>query len=202
MTATAARVPDRSCATTRPGTAVTVVGVLVALCCIGFAGVNIVLELTDRLAGSTYSQTVAEYPVGFAVMNWLVVALKLVGAVVAVLSITHRRGFVRPALVGVSVWAAFATLGVYALGSVAEAVGMASGLTGSIDQIDLRGVGYVLFFLLFATGFGVLALSYSRRHGLRKGPALLGMVGAPVVLGLVLFAVPTLLAAFGLLPTG
>jgi hypothetical protein len=201
MDSTAASDFQLTHARTRPGTGVTVVGALVALCCIGFAGVNIVLEITDRFADSTYAQYVAEYPVGFTVMNWLVVALKVIGAAVAVLSVTDRPRLIRPAAVGVLVWAAFATLGVYALGSVVEGVGMVLGLAGRGDQSASANVGYVLFFLLFAAGFGVLAISYSRRHHMRKGHVLLGLVGAPMVLGLVLFAVPTSLAAFGLLPT-
>ena len=67
------------------------------------------------------------------------------------------------------VWGAFATLGVYALGSVVQAVGMAFGLAGSADQIDLVGVGYVVFFLLNTTGYGVLAISHSRWHSLGWG---------------------------------
>ncbi|GAA2119367.1 hypothetical protein GCM10009780_79180 [Actinomadura alba] len=172
------------------------IGRLAALSCIGFAVVNVVFEMTDRFADGPY----AEYASGIAVMNWLVVGLKAMGAAVALLSVAERPRFVPPARLGVLLWGAFAMLGVYALGSVVQAVGMAAGLTGTADQIDVAGVGYVLFFLLLAAGYGVLAISYSRRFGLRKGVALLGVLGAPVVLGLILLAVPTLLAALGLMP--
>jgi hypothetical protein len=77
---------------------------------------------------------------------------------------------------------------------------MASGLAGNADQIDLAGVAYVLFFLSVAAGYGVLAISYSRRAGLRKGVAVLGALGAPVALGVILLAVPMLLAALGVMP--
>ncbi|HEX5543505.1 MAG TPA: hypothetical protein VFX60_18455 [Micromonospora sp.] len=172
------------------------IGGLVALCCIGFAVVNVVFEMTDRFADGPY----AEYASGLAVMNWLVVGLKAMGAAVALLSVAERPRFRSPALLGVLLWGAFATLGVYALGSVVQAVGLALGLSGTADQIDMAGVGYVLFFLLLAAGYGVLAISYSRRFGLRKGVAVLGVLGAPVMLGVILLAVPMLLAVLGLLP--
>ena len=193
-------VPPRIHTGTRPRTVVTVVAVLTALCSIGFAGANVVLEVIDRPADAGYARYVAEYPVGFAVMNWLVVALKLGGAAVAILSVS-RSTFVRPGALGVMLWAGFATLGVYALGSVVEGVAMVFGLMGGIDRIGPAELAYVAFFLLFAAGFGVLAVSYARRHDLGMRHVLLGVLGAPIVLGTVLFALPTLMGAFGLLPT-
>lgn len=186
---------DRSQAPARPGTGVTVIGRLTALCCIVFAVVNIVFEMTDHFADGPY----AEYVSAIAVMNWLVVGLKTLGAVVALSSVANRPRF-PPAPLGVLLWGAFAMLGVYAVGSVVQAVGMASGLAGTADQITMAGVAYVLFFLLLAAGYGVLAISYSRRFRLRKGVAVLGVLGAPVVLGAILLAVPMLLAALGLMP--
>ncbi|MGC5332076.1 hypothetical protein [Micromonospora sp. DT62] len=172
-------------------------GQLVALCCIGFAAVNVFFEVTAHFADGPY----AEYASAIAVMNWLVTGLKVIGAAVALLSVAKRPRVLSPAHLGVLLWGAFALLGVYALGSVVQAVGMASGLAGSADQIDLAGVAYVLFFLLIAAGYGVLAISYSRRNRLRKGVAILGVLGAPVMLGVVLLAVPMLLlAALGLMP--
>ncbi|WP_213454497.1 hypothetical protein [Rhizomonospora bruguierae] len=187
---------DRPRAPARPGTGVTAIGWLVALCCIAFAVVNVVFEMTDRFADGPY----AEYASGITVMNWLVVGLKAVGAAVALLSVA-RRPWIRPSLLGVLVWGAFAMLGVYAAGSVVQAVGMASGLAGSADQITMAGVAYVLFFLVLASGYGVLAISYSRRFGLSKGVAVLGVLGAPVMLGLILLAIPMVLAALGLMPS-
>jgi hypothetical protein len=180
----------------RPGTGIIATGRLMALCCIGFAVVNIVFELTDRFADGPY----AEYSTGLAVMNWLVVGLKAMGAAVALLSVASRPRFLPPAFLGVLLWGAFAMLALYGVGSLAQAIGMASGLTGSADQIDLAGVAYVLFFLLLAAGYGVLAISYSRRFRLRKGVAVLGALGAPVALGVILLAVPMLLAALGVMP--
>ena len=152
-----------------PGLVVTVIGMLIALWCLGFAVVNLVFEISGHFASGAY----AHYTSGISVMNWLVVGLKVVGAAVALLSIARRPRLVSPAVVTVLVWAAFATLAVYGLGSVAEAVGMGLGLIGGIDQIDMASIGYVLFFLAAAVGYGVLAISYSRRHPRGKGLAVL-----------------------------
>jgi hypothetical protein len=180
----------------RPRIGITATGRLMALCCIGFAVVNIVFELTDHFADGPY----AEYSTGFSVMNWLVVALKALGAAVALLSVASRPRILPPPFLGLLLWGAFATLAVYAAGSLVQAIGMAFGVVGSADRIDPAGVTYVLFFLLVAAGFGVLAISYSRRFGLRKGVAVLGALGAPVALGGILLAVPMLLAALGIMP--
>ena len=61
---------------------------------------------------------------------------------------------------------------------------MSLGLIGGASQIDTRSVAYVLFFLVAAAGYGVLATSYCQRHPQRKGLLILGVLGAPVVLGL------------------
>jgi hypothetical protein len=180
----------------RPGMGIIAAGRLVALCCIGFAVLNIVFELTDHFADGPY----AEYSTGFAVMNWLVVGLKVVGAAVALLSVASRPRLLPPVVLGVLLWGAFAMLAVYAAGNVVQAIGMVSGLAGSADQIDPAGVAYVLFFGVVAAGYGVLAISYSRRFKLRKGVAVLGALGAPVALALILLAVPMLLAALGVMP--
>jgi hypothetical protein len=178
-----------------PGRAVTAIGWLMAFWCVGFAVVNIVLESTGYLAEGEY----ADYAAALTVMNWLVVGLKLLGAAVALLSVAKRR-LMPPRLLGMLVWGVFGTLAVYALGSVAQALGMVLGLTGSADQVDLAGVAYVTFFLTAAVGWSVLAVSYSKRHALGWIPAVIGVLAAPVVLGLVLVAMPALLTALGVMP--
>jgi hypothetical protein len=167
-----------------------------ALWCVGFAAVNVVFESTDYLATSEY----ADYAAAFTVMNWLVVGLKLLAAAVALLSVAKRPPFVPPRLLGVMVWSVFATLAVYVVGSMAQALGMMLGLIGSTSQIDLAAVAYLIFFLTAAIGWSVLAVSYSKRHTLGWRTAVLGVLGAPIVLGLVLVVMPILLAAIGLMP--
>jgi hypothetical protein len=179
-----------------PGTAVRTVGVLIALCCVGFALVNAAFELTGHFDDGR----LADYTVGMAVMDWLVAVLKLVGAAVALLAISRRTAVVSPAVVTVLLWGAFATLGVYALGSVLEAIGIVAGLVGDIEEITLASVAYVLFFSLIAAGYGVLAVSYSRRHRTGMRAVVLGVLGAPALLALVLVAVPMTLQVLGLLP--
>lgn len=179
-----------------PGPAITLIGVLMALWCIAFAVVNIVFEATDHFAGGP----LAEYKAGITVMNWFVVGFKVLGASVALLSVANIPKLHLPALMTMLLWGAFATLSLYVLGSVTQAVGMITGLAGTADQIDLAGIGYVLMFLLAVAGFGFLAISYSRRYGTRRGYVVLGIVGAPVVLGLILIAGPMLLGTLGLLP--
>lgn len=180
-----------------PRPTVTLIGWLMAAWCVGFAAVNIVLEGTDHLAHGGY----ADYAAAFTVMNWLVAGLKLVGAAVALLSVTHRPPPVSSRLLGVGVWGVFATLGVYVLGSTAQALGMVTGVSGSGSQIDLLDLAYLIFFLFAALGWGVLAFSYSRRHAGGWGVAALGVLGAPVVLGFLLVAMPALLAALGIMPS-
>ncbi|MFI5490784.1 hypothetical protein [Micromonospora echinaurantiaca] len=194
--ASAAFATDRSSGFARPGTGVILTARLIALACLGFAVVNVVFEMTDRFADGPY----AAYASGLTVMNWLVVGLKTAGGAVALLSVAKHPRLLPPAILGMSLWGAFALIGVYALGSVVQAAGMASNLAGTPDQIDLAGVAYVLFFLLLAAGYGVLTISYSRRFALKKKVAVVGVLGAPVLLSVVLLAVPMLLAAVGVMP--
>ena len=91
-----------------------------ALWLVGFAVVNIVLESTDYLADGEY----ADYASAFTVMNWLVVGLKLLGAAVALLSVTKRPPLLPPGLLGVMVCSVFPTLAEFVLGGMAQAVGM------------------------------------------------------------------------------
>lgn len=188
--------PKRAQRREEAGKGVTVTGVLVALCLVGFAMTNIVFEITDHFANGRY----ADYASAFTVMNWLVVFLKVVGAAVALLSVATGPRLVSRAVLTVLLWGAFATLTVYTLGSLIEAIGIVLDLTGTADQIDLAATGYLLFFLLASVGYGVLAVSYMRRHHMHRRLAILGVLGAPVMLGLVLVAVPFLLTCLGLMP--
>lgn len=181
---------------TDAGPAVITIAALTALGCLSFALVNVVFEVTDRFAEGPD----AEYASAFTVMNWLVVGLKLVGAAVALLSVTRRQRLLTPSAMTLLLWGAFTTLAVYSTGSVVQAVGMATGLTGDAAQIHPAGVAYVLGSLCFAAGFGVLAISYARRHGLRKRAVVIGVLGAPALLGVLLLAIPALLEAAGIMP--
>jgi hypothetical protein len=183
-------------ATPDPALAVRVIGILTAVWCAGFAAVNVGFELTDRFTDGPY----AEYAGGITVMNWFVVGLKALGAAVALRSVADRYPWPSPTTLAVLLWGAFTTVGVYAAGSVAQWIGMASGITSHGSELRAADVAYVLFFVAAALGFGTLATSFSRRH--RTGPrfALIGALGAPVVLLLVLVILPAILVGLGIMP--
>jgi hypothetical protein len=183
-------------ATRGPTPTVRVIGILTALWCAAFAVVNIAFEITDRFSDGPY----AEYADAVTVMNWLVVGLKALGAAVAMRSVVDRYRWPSPTTVAVLLWGAFSTIGVYATGSVAQWIGMASGITNHTRDLGAVDVAYVLFFVAAAAGFGTLATSYLRRHRLRKSYALIGALGGPVVLLLILVVVPAALVGLDVMP--
>jgi hypothetical protein len=178
-----------------PGPFVVIVGLLVALWCAAFAAISVWFELTDYFGVGRY----ADDAMALSVANWFVTVLKVVGAAVAVLAVSRTPRFLAPRIVGTLLWAAFATLAVYVVGSITQAVVMLTGVAGDAEQVDASGVGYVLAFLLAASGFGILATSYARRAGLGVRVMLIGVCGAPVLLGSVFVILPATLRAVGLL---
>ena len=176
-----------------PSRAVVAVGVLMALWCAGFAAISVWFELTDYFGTGRYADDEA----AFSVVIWFVTVLKLLGLVLAVLAVQAR--LVAPRIVGALLWAAFATLTVYVVGSITQAVVMLAGIAGDADQVDARSVAYVLAFVLAAAGFGILATSHARRAGLGTRIKVIGACGAPIALASVLVIVPAILRAVGLL---
>jgi len=178
-----------------PSTFVTAVGALVAVWCAVFAAISVWFEVTDRFAAGPHAADAD----ALSVVNWYVAGVKVVGVAAAVLAVTEPPRFVRPSTVGVLLWAAFATVTVYVAGSLVQAVAMLTGVAGDAERLDLASAGYVLAFLLAAAGFGLLAFSYSRRAHLGRREVLLGVCGAPLLLASILFVLPALLRAAGLL---
>ena len=176
-----------------PSRAVVAVGVLMALWCAGFAAISVWFELTDYFGTGRYADDEA----AFSVVIWFVTVLKLLGLVLAVLAVQAR--LFAPRIVGALLWAAFATLTVYVVGSITQAVVMLAGIAGDADQVDARSVAYVLAFVLAAAGFGILATSHARRAGLGTRIKVIGACGAPIALASVLVIVPAILRAVGLL---
>jgi len=199
MTTTVTPLTGRSHTPARPTAAVITAAVIVVTCCAAFAAANVVFEATGGLFGSG-GRYAAAYPEALAIANGLVFVLKVAAALVAILAVTRLPRFVRPPLVGMAVWTAFATLAVYSAGNVAEAIAILAGLTGDLGMITPKTLAYVLFFLVFAAAFGVLAVSFTRRHALKKRYIVIGALGAPVILGGVLLGLQAVLAALGLLP--
>jgi hypothetical protein len=175
---------------------VSAVAWLVAAWCVGFAAVNVAFEATGRFADGAH----AEYATALSVMDWTVAVLKVLGATVAFLSVTSRPVHIATRLVAVMVCGAAALLGLYSLGSLVEAVGMLTGALGDADGLDARSVVYLLLVLVGTAGFGVLAGSFLRRYRMGRREALIGAVGAPVVLAALLVAIPFALALLGLMP--
>jgi hypothetical protein len=178
-----------------PGPFVVAVGLLVALWCAGFAAISVWFELTDHFGVGRY----ADDATAISVVDWFVAVLKVVGAAVALLGVSRTPRCLPPRIIGTVLWAAFATLAVYVVGSITQAVVLLTGVAGEAEQVDAAAVGYVLAFVLAAAGFGTLATSYARRARLGARVALIGVCGAPVVLGGVLVVLPALLRAVGLL---
>jgi uncharacterized membrane protein len=185
--------PDR----VRPaGKPIRVLAWVLALGSIAFAVVNVVFEMTGRFEEGPLSQ----YATGLAIVNWFVAALKVLAAGVAVLSVA-KHAWINARLVNVLIWAAAGILGVYSLGNIVQVVGLLADPASS-GQVDVAGIVYVVGFLLAAAGFAVVAVSHSRRSGLGVGPAILGAVGGVVLLGVILVALPALLTALGIMPSG
>lgn len=185
------RVGPRSASTATITTAV-----LGTLALLAFAVVNITLEGTNHFANGP----LAAYSSGLSIMNWLVVGLKLLGAVVLMLSVSKRANAFAPNVTTLLLWGAFGTFVIYALGTLGEAVAMATGITDSLDEIDAAGVVYLLGTVFFAACFGVVAVAHSRRATWRPIPIVVGIIGAPILLAGVLVLVPTLLVALGIMP--
>ncbi|MFJ9390530.1 hypothetical protein ACIRON_17025 [Nocardioides sp. NPDC101246] len=179
--------------------AVVAVAVLMALGCLAFAGANVAFEVTDRFAEGRY----AEYAVGLSVMNWTVTGLKVLGAAVALLSVAVRPiRFATPWVMSVLLWGAFATLALDAVGSMVEAGAILVGASGDPADLGPRSVAYLLGSVVSAAGFGVLAVSYLRRYAVTRVTILLGVLGGPILLGLLFLGLPGLLVAMGVMPPG
>src|SRR4051794_30605016 len=138
-----------------PGPLIVAIGVLVALWCAGFAAISVWFEVTDHFAVGRY----ADEATALSVVDWFVTVLKLVGAAVSLLAVSRTPRFLAPRTVGTLLWAAFATVSVYVVGSIIQAVLMLTGAAGDAEQVDAGAVGYVLAFVVAAIGFGALATS-------------------------------------------
>lgn len=172
-----------------------VIGILIALWCAAFAVINIWFESSDYFAQGPHAADAA----ALSVVNWYVVAVNVLGIAVALLAIRQPRSARTATLVGMTLWAAFATIGIYVVGSLVQIITMLVGIMGDPSKLTLGSVGYVLAFSAAGTGFGILAVSYKRRTSLRTLAVVLGILGAPLMLGSILVFLPALLRMAGLL---
>jgi hypothetical protein len=163
----------------------------------------------DPIGQSGVGRRYAAYASGLAIMSVLVGVLKLAGAAVAVAAVRVRAGRSRRWLVllGVALWGAFGLLVLYSAGNLVITVGTETGLRApsaawtAAGGVTAKAVLYVVFFLAGAALFGVLAVWFHRRHRLRWTSAVVGLAGAPLLLGLLLGVAPAVLGRWGLLPT-
>lgn len=162
---------------------------------LAFAVVNVVFEMSGRFDEGPLS----EYSTGLSVANWFVVFVKVMGAGVALLCVTTRPR-VAARTVNVLIWGAAGVLGIYAIGSLGQAIGLAASNGGPAGSIDLAGVAYVSLFLAAAAGYTALSVSHTRRSGLGPGPAVLGVIGGLVLLGTIFLVLPMLLSALEIMP--
>jgi hypothetical protein len=189
-----------------PAVPVRAVGYLAAAWCVGYAGVSAWQVAGDPIGQTGPGRRYAAYASGLAVMSVLAGVLKLAGAAVAVAAVRVRPGRPRQ-LLGVALWGAFGLLGLYSAGNLVITVGTVSGLLApsaawtAAGGVTPRAIGYVLFFLVGAAMFGVLAVWFHRRHRLRWTSAVAGLAGAPLLLALLLAVAPAVLGRWGLLPT-
>jgi hypothetical protein len=192
-----------------PAVLIRALGYAAAAWCLGFAGVSAWQVAAGPVGQPTARQRYAAYASGLAIMSVLVGVLKLAGAAAAVAAVLVRPGLPRRRLqlLGVALWGAFGLLGLYSAGNLAITAGTVSGLLApsaawtAAGGVTAKAVLYVLFFLVGAALFGVLAVWFHRRHQLRWTSAVAGLAGAPLLLGLLLAAAPAILGRWGLLPT-
>jgi hypothetical protein len=182
------------------------VGYAPAAWCVGFAGLSAWQVAVDLVGQPAAPRRYAADASGLAVMGVLVGVLKLAGAALALAAVLVRPGRSRR-LLGVGLWGASGLLGLYSAGNLVITVGTVGGLLApsaawtAAGGVTVKAVGYVLFFLVGAALFGVLAVWFHRRHQLGWATAVAGLAGAPLLLWLLLVAAPVVLGRLGLLPT-
>jgi hypothetical protein len=99
----------------------------------------------------------------------------------------------------VALWGAFGLLSLYSAGNLVITVGTVSGLLApsaawtAAGDVTPKAILSVLFFLVGAALFGMLAVWFHRRHHLGWTVAVAGLVRAPLLLGLILAAAPAIL---------
>lgn len=155
-----------------------------AVWAVGFAGVNIYLQIVGIDSGQIQRNWTA-----FTIANLGVVMLKLLGAAAAVATVQTRGRRVPAPLLAIVAWGAAGMLLLYATIGLLSAV-----LTGALTTTVLAGgtfrVPAWVYLGFFALG-GVLFAATAWRHQQRTATSwlytLVGLLGAPLLLGAVLF---------------
>ena len=178
---------------------------LTAAWCLGFAAVSAWQLVAGDDAGT--DTALSGYESGLTLMIALVLVLKLLGAVVALAAVAPPQRWLPTNLLASTLWGVFSLLALYSAGNLVITVATVSGLVEpsaawtAAGGVTAKAVLYVLFFLIGAAVFGVLAFSFHRRRRPPGGVIVVGLIGAPVVLGLLLVGAPAVLGWLGLFPT-
>lgn len=164
-----------------------------------FAGVNVWL----MVGGVAADNPLREVSEAMTVMNLLVIVLKGLGAATALASVqAWGRRLPRWLLTGF-MWGAGGLLLLYAAlnfgmmiadGQLTATVPLAGG------QFIVPAWAYATFFAVPGILFTAAGRDYQRRSRTSRRWAILGLLGAPLLLGAVLFGAPALLRLAGLLP--
>jgi len=148
---------------------------------LAFAGVNLYLQAVGIDGLRTHWTA-------FTVVNLGVVALKVLGAAVAVGTVQRWGRRVPAHLTSVGVWGAAAVLLLYTgyglVATVASGELSAWMLAGGTFWMPV--LAYLAFFALGGGLFAVAARQHQRRDGVRRVWALVGALVAPLLLGAVL----------------
>lgn len=171
----------------------------VAAWALAFAGVNLYLQFGGLSADNPLRDAFG----AMTVMNLLVAVLKVAGAAFAVATV-QRWGRRAPRwLLTAAMWTAGGLLLLYAgmnLGMLVATGQVTAALPLAGGQFVVPGWAYAAFFGVPGLLYAAAGRDYQRRSRTDARWALLGLLGAPVMLGTVLFGVPALLRLAGLLP--
>lgn len=146
------------------------------------------------------------YESGLTVMIAGVLVLKLLGAVIALTAIAPPQRWLPANPLASSLWVVFGLLGLYSAGNIVITIVTVSGLVEpsaawtAAGGVTFKAVLYVLFFLAGTAASGVLAVSFHRRRQPPRRVVLIGLAGAPLLLGLLLVGGPAVLDRLGLFP--
>lgn len=164
----------------------------------GFAAVNLWLQ-----GNLPPDAEISQYAAGFTVLNVFSISLKVFGSAIA-LAIVYSWGRRFPAwMLTMCSAGAASTLLVY--GTVVTIFLTATGNLTGVGELaggafTAPGWMYAGFFLLGGVPFAALASDIRRRAPVARRWTVLGIAGAPILLGIVIVGVPTLLRALGLFP--
>jgi hypothetical protein len=165
-----------------------------------FAGVNVYLQF----GGIAADNPLRDVWGALTVMNLSVIVLKLAGAATALASVQAWGRRLPNWLLTGFLWGAAGLLVLYAVlnfGVMIADRGLTAATPLAGGQFIVPGWAYVTFFGVPGLLFAAAGRDYRRRSGTSSRWVVLGLVGAPALLGIILYGLPALLQAAGMLPS-